>query len=272
MNPLKQHFRRPALNLKLPSGGRYYPQNSIDLPENGEVAVFPMTAIDELTSKTPDALYNGTAVVDIIKSCVPAIKNPWVMPSIDLDAVLIAIKTASSGNDLEIDSTCPECETNSKYGTNLSHLLNALKPEDFERAITVGELKFKFKPLTFTDINRGNMTQFELQKEISRMMDIEDATEQNKFSGVVMKRLADANFEMLADSIDSVILPDQVVTEKEYIVDYLRNCDKRTHETIKNHIVKLKDSAKSKPLKVKCLNCSHDYEQAIALNVTDFFD
>jgi hypothetical protein len=124
--------------------------------------------------------------------------------------------------------------------------------------------------LTEMKVYGGNMIQFELQKEISRIMEIEDVSEQNKFSGLVMKRLADANFEMLADSIDSVLLPDQVVTEKEYIVDYLKNCDKKTHETIKNHIVKLKDSSKSKPLKVKCLNCSHDYEQAIALNVTDF--
>jgi len=101
-NPLKQYFRRPALYLKLPSGGNNYAPGVIDLPENGDIPVYPMTAIDEITARTPDALFNGTAVHDLMKSCVPAIKQPWSIYSTDLDAILIAIKAASKGSDLEI--------------------------------------------------------------------------------------------------------------------------------------------------------------------------
>lgn len=271
MNPLKQHFRRPALSLKLPSGGKHYPEGSLDLPENGEVPVFPMTAIDEITSKTPDALYNGTAIVDIIKSCVPSIKNPWCVPSVDLDAILVAIKTASSGNDLDIESTCPSCNDTSKYGINLAQLLNNLKPENFDQEISVGDLRFKFKPLSYNEINKGNILQFEFQKEIGRIMSIENDDEQSKLSSVALKKLNEANISILADSIECVFLPDQIVIEKEYIIDYLNNCDKKTHDIIKNHILKLKESTRSKPLKVRCISCNFEYEQAIALNVTDFF-
>ena len=76
-NPLKQYFRRPAIYLRLPSEGKFYSQGAIDLPENKEIPIYPMTAIDEITTKTPDMLFNGTAVIEIIKSCVPNIKNPW---------------------------------------------------------------------------------------------------------------------------------------------------------------------------------------------------
>jgi len=89
-NPLKQYFRRPAVYVKLPSGGKYYPQGVIDMPTNGEIPIFPMTAIDEITTKTPDALYNGTAMAELMKSCVPNIKDPWAINSMDLDAILIA--------------------------------------------------------------------------------------------------------------------------------------------------------------------------------------
>ena len=65
-NPLKQYFRRPAVYLKLPSGGLGYPEGTIDMPDTGELPVYPMTAIDEITSRTPDALFNGTAVVEVI--------------------------------------------------------------------------------------------------------------------------------------------------------------------------------------------------------------
>ena len=40
--------------------------NSIDMPENGELPVYPMTAIDEITVRTPDALFNGTAIAELI--------------------------------------------------------------------------------------------------------------------------------------------------------------------------------------------------------------
>ena len=72
VNPLKQFFRQPAIYMRLPSQGEYWPEGSIALPENKELPVYPMTAIDEITYRTPDALFNGQAVVNVIKSCVPA--------------------------------------------------------------------------------------------------------------------------------------------------------------------------------------------------------
>ena len=133
-NPLKQYFRRPAIHLKLPSGGKGYPEGVLTMPESGELPVYPMTAIDEITTKTPDALFNGTAVVEIIKSCVPDIKDPWRINSVDMDAILIAVKSATGGNDLEINSTCPKCEEEAKYGVNLVGLLSTLKAGNYENA------------------------------------------------------------------------------------------------------------------------------------------
>lgn len=60
-NPLQQYFRRPAIYIKLPSDGRYYSDGILSMPENHELPVYPMTAIDEITAKTPDALFNGTS-------------------------------------------------------------------------------------------------------------------------------------------------------------------------------------------------------------------
>ena len=80
-NPLKGYFRRPSIYIKLPSGGNYWPQGMLEMPENGELPVYPMTAIDEITYRTPDALFNGQALVDVIQSCIPAIKNAWAIPS-----------------------------------------------------------------------------------------------------------------------------------------------------------------------------------------------
>jgi len=113
-NPLKQYFRRPAVYMRLPSNGVGYPPGSLTMPENGELPVFPMTAIDEITAKTPDALFNGAAVVEIIRSCVPDIKDPWVIPGNDLDAILVAIK-AATGDGMNLNSICPKCENVAEF-------------------------------------------------------------------------------------------------------------------------------------------------------------
>ena len=143
-NPLKQYFRRPEIYIKLPSGGNFYPEGSIDLPENKELPVYPMTAIDEITSKTPDALFNGTAVVDIIKSCLPNIKDPWSVPSIDLDHILIAIRVASNGNLLDIESICPSCNEEASYDINLIGLLSNITVGNYNDFFSIAYSAVKF--------------------------------------------------------------------------------------------------------------------------------
>ena len=71
-NPLIQAYRKPALYIALPSKGNFYkkkPKLSID----NELAVYAMTARDELITKTPDALFNGEATISLIRSCCPDI-------------------------------------------------------------------------------------------------------------------------------------------------------------------------------------------------------
>ena len=104
-NPLAKHFRQPVIYLKLPSGGAYWPDGSIDLPLNNEIPVLAMSTKDEIVLKTPDALLNGQGVVNVIQSCCPNIKDAWKMPSVDVDATIIAIRIASYGNQMDFTTT-----------------------------------------------------------------------------------------------------------------------------------------------------------------------
>ena len=81
-NPLKQYFRQPSIYIQLPSGGRFYQEGSLEPTANNEYPVLPMTTLDEITYRTPDALFNGNAVNSVIESCIPNIKSAWGMPEI----------------------------------------------------------------------------------------------------------------------------------------------------------------------------------------------
>jgi hypothetical protein len=272
-NPLRQYFRRPALYIRLPSKGNFYPAGALDMPDNQELPVYPMTAIDEITSRTPDALFNGNAVADIIKSCVPAIKDPWSLPSVDLDTILVAIRAATNGNELEIQSLCEKCENEGKYGVNLIGMLSTISAEGYSTPLPMGELKINFKPLTYRDVNMGNLSQFELQREVMVLQEMEDETARAEKSAVTMQKLTKMNMELIASTVHSITTPtDEEVVNRDHINEYLQSCDRSTYEAIRQHAVKLREAASTKPMKIKCVNCSHEYEQSLSLNITDFFE
>lgn len=272
-NPLRQYFRRPALYIKLPSKGHFYPEGTLDMPENGELPVYPMTAIDEITSKTPDALFNGNAVADIIKSCVPSIKDPWSLPSVDLDTILVAIRAATNGNDLEIQSLCEKCENDGKYGVNLIGMLSSISADDYNRPLLMGELKINFKPLSYRDVNAGNLSQFEMQREIIALQSMEDNNERTEKSAATMQKLTKINMELIANTVRSVTTPSgEEVVDRNHINEYLEGCDRATYEAIRQHAIKLREASSTKPMKIKCVNCSHEYEQSLSLNISDFFE
>ncbi len=269
-NPLKQYFRRPSVYIKLPSGTQY-PVTVIKFPENGELPVYPMTAIDDITAKTPDALFNGQAVVDIIKSCVPEIIDPWKLKASDLDAVLIAIRSASSGSTFEISTICPKCAEDSTYGVNLGAVLSGLQAANYDEPLQVSDLQIKFRPLVFKEMNEVSLSQFELQRAFAAIENTQDPQEKNKRSKDALHNITEVTMQTIAKTIEYIKTPSVTVTENEFILDFLRNCDKNVFDGIREHNTKLREQGEIKPLKIKCTACSHEYEQPFTLNVSDFF-
>ena len=270
-NPLKQYFRRPSIYIRLPSEGRGYDNSVLDMPETGEFPVYPMTAIDEITVKTPDALYSGQAVVDVIKSCIPAIKDPWKISSLDLEAILIAIKTATEGNKLEIESECPSCKEISKYDMNLISALQTIKGDAFDGETRFGDLTIKFRPLNYKETNDIAKEQFEIQKLFQQIEAVDSIEEKTSRTRNLVITITKAAMKALAYSIEYVDTPAGKVTSREYIVDYVQNCDKTVFESLKEKSVDLKQATEIKPVDIKCPACGHDYKQPYTLNFSDFF-
>ena len=139
-NPLKQYFRQPAIYIKLPSQGNNYPAGALTMPPTGELPVYAMTAIDEITYRTPDALYNGQATVNVIQSCIPDIKDGWGIPSADVDTLLVAIRIASYGHEMDFNSQCPACNHESERTLDLRTVLDSIKAPDYSKSLTWGDM------------------------------------------------------------------------------------------------------------------------------------
>lgn len=272
-NPLSQYFRQPAIYIRLPSDGKFYPQGAIEHTVNGEYPVLPMTTVDEITYRTPDALFNGHAVVSVIQSCVPNIKNAWAVPGIDMDTILVAIRVATYGSDLDVSSTCPACETEADYSLNLTQIISTIQASDYSKSLIIGDLEISFKPLSYEQMNRNSQTQFEEQR-ILQSLDALDPEDKNRLTQLadVLKKLNSVTTQAMAQSIAMVKTPHAQVTETEHINEWLSNCDRNTFVKIRDHVIEIKRQTELQPMKIKCNNCGHDYDQAYTLNMTNFFE
>jgi bacterioferritin-associated ferredoxin len=77
--------------------------------------------------------------------------------------------------------------------------------------------------------------------------------------------------QTVARSIGTIKSPTAMVTEHEYILDYLRNCDSKTFNQIRDHVIKQREVSEIKPLDVTCGSCSHKHKQAFTLDLASFF-
>ncbi len=272
-NPLQQFFRQPAIYIRLPSNGQHWPPGSLDMPANGELPVYPMTAIDEITYRTPDALFNGQSTISVIQSCVPNIKNAWHMPGIDLNSVLIAIRVASYGHNMEVDSTCPSCESLGEYVTDLRRILDQMGSADYNIPIQYGDLEIYFKPLNYQQQNQSSLDQFEQQKILAAVPE-SDLTDDEKIARMnqALVRITEMTMELISLSIALIKTPTATVTAMEHIKEFVSNCDRKLYNAIRDRMIDLRKNSEIPNMHIQCNNCDHEYEQQMTLDMVSFFD
>ena len=274
-NPLSGHFRQPAIYLKLPSQGHYYPTNGIDLPVTGDIPVYPMTVRDELTLKTPDALMNGVGVVNVIKSCCPNIVDPWNMPAVDLDPVFIAIRLASYGKGMDITCTCPDCKSSNEYTVDLTVILDSLQKADYSSPVVINGLTFRFRPQTYQDINQAGLITYEEQRLVDSIVRNDELSQEEKTKqfNASFEKLRQMNVNSVTVSIDSIETEDGViVTDRAQIAEFLDQSSRQIYNDIKEHIQNLVDTFKVKPLKIPCKDCDKEFENTLTFNQSNFFE
>ena len=271
-NPLQQYFRQPAIYIRLPSGGNFYPEGALVMPENGEIPVYPMTAIDEMTYRTPDAVFNGSATVSVIQSCVPNIRNPWVMPAVDLDTVLVSIRIASYGHNMELDTQCPNCKHTDNYEVDLRTVLENIVAPDYQDSIRHRDIEIYFKPMTYQNLDENNKRQFEEQRLLQSISqgDEPDDKKLDKLTQA-LKKITEITVDALGQSIAAIKTPSALVTESAFILDFLKNCERQLFNQIREYIIENKTKSELKPLKIVCSECKTEYNQAMTLDMSNFF-
>jgi hypothetical protein len=277
-NPLQKYFRQPKIYLSLPSNGKYYPAGSLEISENGEYPVFPMTARDEIMIKTPDALLNGQATASVITSCIPAIKDPFNMPSMDLDACLIAIRIATYGEMMEVSIKVPVTGEDKDFDLDLRIMLDQFSNVDYNSAIQLDGMIVNLRPLTYGEFTETSRKTFDEQR-IFNVINDADMAEGDKLATFTesFKKLTDLTILTLEKSIASIEVGDDVVTDQAHIKEFIANTDQGLFESVTNHIEEQRTKFQVKPLVVDATpeeieaGVPETYEVPVTFDQSSFF-
>ncbi len=228
-NPLSKYYRQPAVYIKFPSGGNY-PPHVLERSPNGEYPVLPMTAKDELAFKTPDAMMNGQATIDVIKSCIPNIKDPWQLVSYDMDTILIAIRIASYGEKMDLNTTVPVANETMTHSINLPDLLDRLSQVKITNSCKLKDgLEITVRPLIYKQIIDSQIRTFQQQRiymQVQQSTTMSDEEKTQKFTDS-FNMLTELNSALLLNNIEKITLPDgkQSVSDPAQIKDFIENAE-----------------------------------------------
>ena len=182
------------------------------------------------------------------------------MFSADVDALLIAIRGASGGDDVEVQATCPECETITDVTISVEASLQGMEEleSEYELTLTNG-LVVKGLPFTYFSTIRAGVASFQSTRSMQSISEMTDDMERLSAFNESFVKLADLNFELLVDSIKSIVYKneegkDVIITDGQIIREFLENTDNTTGKEIETFVNSINDKGVKNEVLVKCEN------------------
>jgi len=230
--------------------------------------------------KTPDALLNGQATVEVIQSCMPNIKDAWQTPSIDLDAILVAIRMASFGETIDLSATVPGTEITKDFQLNLQTVFDNLISTEYVDTFQIDGFKVQIKPATYQLSTQQAIKAFEEQRIFSTVNDdsLDDGLKLERFQKS-FANLTDININAVVANVVA-IQPDgddEAVTNPKYLREFLEGAEAKTYNQIADYIKEQKERFTQKPLQVTATpeeieaGASKVYEIPIVFDQSNFF-
>lgn len=270
-NPLQQYFRQPKIYISLPSKGIYNKPETLD-GNIENMPVYGMTGMDEILMHTPDALMTGQSTIKVIESCCPSIKDASELSSLDLNAVMAAIRIATFGNIMTVPHTCSNCKEENEYDINLSTVIDHYSMLAYQNVIKIKDIVIKIKPLTYSQVTNISIRNFQNQQKLFKLSNMNESEEKSNLVTELFQDMALLKNEIYSSSIESVEIPNQVVTDPQFIKEWVRNCDKSTFDIIKERFDLNSENLRLPSVKVKCKDCDFENLITIELDESNFFE
>jgi hypothetical protein len=223
---------------------------------------------------------SGQATVDVIRSCVPTIIDPWQLVNYDIDTVLIAIRIASYGETMDVTSVVPGINESITHTVNLPQMLEQIRKDQITDQCTLQDgLTVQVSPLTYKQITESQLKTFEQQRIYAQVSQSQmTAEEKTRRFTESFRVLSDLNMSLLVSNIQKITLPSgESVTDRNQIKEFIQNADAKTIKDLENKLADIRQQGSIKPVKIKAseeqikAGAPASYEVPITFDNANFF-
>lgn len=253
-NPLMSKIKLPGRTFQLPSRGVLY-QNGELKGNEGEIHVHPMSALAEISLKNPDLLFNGKALNQVFKECIPEIISPTELYGRDIDAIMYYLRLVTYGPDFEI-RVKHDCEnaTEHSYVVNIEELIQKIKFLD----PTIASTEFQCT-LPNEQVVKVHPVKFDHMIKLFQMN-----TGKQEFTADDIKKNVVFNLVNLIESVDNV-------TDKVFIEEWVSSITTPYQNRITDTIEKTNEWGPEQTITLKCKDCLSEMPVDLPLNPISFF-
>ena len=158
------------------------------------------------------------------------------------------------------------------YAIDLRTILENLSSPDYVTPVEVGNMQIHFRPISYKQANENTMSQFEDQKllEMVPQSDISDEEKIQLISSAYLK-LGEMTMKGIANSIDFIIVDDNTVTENEFILEFVKNADRKIFNALRDRIMQNKQASEIQSLTINCNACDASYQTPFTMDASNFF-
>lgn len=262
-NPLLSRIHRiPGETIRLPSLSKFYTNGELSEDTvNGEITVHPMTMTDELMMKSPDLLFQGTAIERVFIRCSPNIKKPLDLLTSDVDFILTHLRRISFGPNIDVQFKCADekCGHEQEVSVPLEYFTNESKEIDvdsFEEKFVVhtklDPREVVLKPITFREF-----------------LKIQQFTHESLDNPDIMRDFVLDSFVSVIKSVDTI--ENNTEESREFIKQWIDAIPREDSAIIIDGVKHIQDWGPTFTYKVKCSKCSKPTTLSTELNPTAFF-
>jgi hypothetical protein len=247
----------PGETFTLPSLGIFYKNGELsDDVVNGEIYLDPFKTRHDILMRSPDKLFSGEAVNEVLKECCPQILKPLDLLSNDVDFILTALRKISFGNQTEISYT-HDCEK----ATNHSYVLDIYKFITSAKTIDPTSVKSKY----FHTLSNGQEVMFKPVKFGDSLDMYKNIIE--KGDDMTIDEIESSIIKSVASLIESVA----GINDSGMIIEWLSNLSPKMINELKDSTAQLNDWGANFTSTVKCKDCGEDVDITSEVNVVNFF-
>lgn len=257
-NTLINRIQLPGVRYALPSQGIFYTNGELaEDVTNGEVEIFPMSSLDELTFSSPDKLLSGQAISEVFERCIPQIQKPLLLLTKDVDFLMVALRMVTFGNIMEVKHThtCPDAKSHIHKAdlTNIIKLAKKIDPTTISNEYTVSlpnGQQVKLKPMNY-----------------KTLLSLYESTLSQKTEDLTFEQMEFLISSTLASVIDNV----DDVTDNKQISEWIFALPLGWKKIIEEAINNISEWGVDFSVKSICPDCNEEITIGVTANPVSFF-